>query len=135
VDFQISADFGDLRDPLAAARRALHGLFVRQDLYHLAKHKRLHRPDLVTPEEAVRLRRKGTLSRLYGRTLKPLYNLATRRITRVSARRPGRERPARAEPFRPAAGAGGAEERCGGDQRQHPDQGEPPSPAAGHARR
>jgi hypothetical protein len=43
--------------------------------------------------------------------------------------------PARAEPVRPAAGAGGAEERCGGDQRQHPDQGEPPSPAAGHARR
>jgi len=114
VDFQISADFGDLRGPLAGVRRALHGLFVRQDLYHLAKHKRLHRPDLVIPEEAARLRRKGTLSRIYGRTLKPLYNLATRRITRVSARRPGRERPARTEPFRPA-GAERAEERGGGD--------------------
>lgn len=80
IDFQIS-----LRryEGPSALRRRVSGWLVRHtqadDLRHLYKHKCRIRPDLATPEERARSRRRSPVSRLklvfYGRTLRPLKRL------------------------------------------------------------
>jgi predicted Ser/Thr protein kinase len=72
VDFQISAARGTVFG-------ALVPLLQDADRYHLARHVRRRRPDLLTDEDrAVLARGKGVLSRLHRVVLKRPYNLVTR---------------------------------------------------------
>lgn len=80
IDFQISHLPYRGR---SAVRRAVSGWWLRHsqadDLRHVYKHKRRLRRDLLTPEEALRSRRRSPVSWLkhifYARTLRPLKRL------------------------------------------------------------
>ena len=80
IDFQISLRRYTGR---SALRRALSGWWLRHtqadDLRHVYKHKRRIRPDLTTPEEAARSRRRSPLSWLK----RIFYALTLRRVKRL----------------------------------------------------
>lgn len=71
IDFQIARHFDKRWKRL---RRALQ----REDLYHLYKHKRRLRPDLLTPEEEAMSRRRSPLIRLHRFVATPLRRLRRR---------------------------------------------------------
>jgi hypothetical protein len=88
IDFQIS-----LRLPGTRSGRLLLGPvvrhFQREDRYHLAKQKRLYRPDLLTECDRESLDRRSILNRLHRRTVKPIYNFLVRHVLRLKRSRPG----------------------------------------------
>jgi hypothetical protein len=88
IDFQIS-----LRMPRGRIGRRLVGPLVRrlqaEDLYHVAKQKRLYRPDLLTERDREILSRRSWPNRLHRRTVKPLYNWLVRHVLRLPRSRPG----------------------------------------------
>ncbi|MBI1850522.1 MAG: hypothetical protein HYR85_09280 [Planctomycetes bacterium] len=88
IDFQIS-----LRLPKGRVGRFVLGPIVRhfqaEDRYHLAKQKRLYRPDLLTDRDRETLGKRSWLNRLHRRTVKPLYNGLVRHVLRLPRSRPG----------------------------------------------
>jgi hypothetical protein len=88
IDFQIS-----LRLPHGRIARRILGPIVRrlqaEDRYHVAKQKRLYRPDLLTDRDREILGRRSWPNRLHRRTVKPLYNWIVRHVLRLPRSRPG----------------------------------------------
>ncbi|HZW59805.1 MAG TPA: hypothetical protein VFE85_05880, partial [Woeseiaceae bacterium] len=72
IDFQL-ASYRPRRD-------RLFRLLAHEDLRHLLKHKRSYRPDLLTARERRILASPSLLSRLWMRTVKPVYLFITRRL-------------------------------------------------------
>lgn len=70
VDFQIAARFPPRCGPL---RRRLFAMLRREDHRHLLKHKRVHRPDLLTSIELQALERKSLPVRVWSATLMKPY--------------------------------------------------------------
>ncbi len=83
IDFQISYDLHELGDT-ALNRRVLARL-QREDLYHLLKHKRRVRPDLLTPAEAAAGRRKSWAIRLHRAAFAPYFRLRRGTMRRLRA--------------------------------------------------
>lgn len=71
IDFQISQRFN------GRWKRLQHAL-QREDMYHLYKHKRRFRPDLLTPEEETLSRRRSSLIRIHRFIATPLRRLRRR---------------------------------------------------------
>jgi serine/threonine protein kinase len=72
IDFQIA---------WAARRRGpLFRLLAYEDLRHLLKHKRYYLPDRLTARQRAILARPSPPSRLFRRTVKPVYLFVTRRL-------------------------------------------------------
>ncbi len=63
IDFQISLCWPAVRRKKLAALRWLLSQFQKGDLYHLAKHIKRHRPNLMRPEHQAMLRRGTNLVR------------------------------------------------------------------------
>ena len=81
VDFQISWDleeFGDWR-----LNRLWTAHLQREDLYHILKHKRRLRPDLVTAQERELAKRQSALLRFHRFILKPYFALRRRTFQRL----------------------------------------------------
>lgn len=64
IDFHLSQHFGKLWWPFRRPYDALFRWFIREDIYHLYKHKKKYRPDLLTEEERA-LTRRTRLNRAY----------------------------------------------------------------------
>ncbi len=81
IDFQINFalhDFGD-----NALSRAILQRFHAADLYHLCKHKKRLRPDLLRPDEANLAKRRGWLIRTHRLLTRPYFLLRRRTIKRL----------------------------------------------------
>ena len=72
VDFQLAWHTQD--------RGRLFRLLAHEDLRHLLKHKRSYCPELLTRRELAILANPSWPSRIWMRTIKPLYLLVTRRL-------------------------------------------------------
>ena len=72
IDFQLA---GHTR-----SRTRLFRALAREDLRHLLKHKRTYCPDALTARERAILSQPGALSRVWMRTVKPVYLFITRRV-------------------------------------------------------
>jgi hypothetical protein len=72
IDFQIAW--------VAPRRSALFRLLAYEDLRHLLKHKRTYLPGRLTARQRAILARPSPPSRLYRRTVKPVYLFVTRRL-------------------------------------------------------
>lgn len=72
VDFQLAWH--------ARRRGRLFRLLAHEDLRHLLKHKRSYCPDLLTGRELAILASPSWPSRVWMRTIKPVYLLVTRRL-------------------------------------------------------
>ena len=72
IDFQLASR--------SRRRGKLFRLAAREDLRHLAKHKRTYFPDVLTLREQRLLANPSGPSRLYRATLKPVYRFVTRRL-------------------------------------------------------
>ncbi len=72
IDFQLARH--------APRRGRLFRILAREDLRHLLKHKRYYRADALTAREKAILATPSPLSRVYMRTLKPVYNFVTRKL-------------------------------------------------------
>lgn len=53
----------------------LRGLFQQEDLYHLLKHKRKLRPDLLTPEEQISAKQPSVLIRIHRAIARPFQKI------------------------------------------------------------
>lgn len=53
----------------------LRGLFQQEDLYHLLKHKRKLRPDLMTPEERISAKKPSALIRIHRAFARPFQKV------------------------------------------------------------
>lgn len=87
IDFQISLHLTGWWARRGAARSVL-GLFQRGDRYHLLKHKRRHRPELMTEQEWTAAGRRGvalTLHRWLASPLTAIRRWALRRLQRCRA--------------------------------------------------
>lgn len=76
IDFQLASVF--------RRRGWLFRMMAREDLRHLLKHKRTYCPDALTPSERRMLETPSLPSRLWRRTVKPVYKFVTRKIFRWS---------------------------------------------------
>jgi RIO-like serine/threonine protein kinase len=74
IDFQLAW--------ISRRRSAWFRMLAREDLRHLAKHKRTYVPQALTPRELSLLATPSQASRLLRATVKPIYNLVTRRMLR-----------------------------------------------------
>ncbi len=84
IDFQISYSLDDLgNNPLG--RWVLNKLHAA-DRYHVCKHKRRLRPDLLRPEEADLAQRRGWLIRLHRFITKPYFLIRRRTMRRLQER-------------------------------------------------
>jgi aspartyl/asparaginyl beta-hydroxylase (cupin superfamily) len=63
-----------------ALMRDAAGPFVRRDLRHVLKHKRMYCPQALTPVERRLLRRHSWLRDAWFATGKPVYRFVTRRL-------------------------------------------------------
>ncbi len=72
IDFQLATHF--------AKRSGLFRLLAREDIRHLLKHKRYYCADALTEREKAILKRPSLPSRIYMRTVKPVYLFVTRRV-------------------------------------------------------
>ncbi|MEM6512724.1 MAG: serine/threonine protein kinase [Pseudomonadota bacterium] len=72
IDFQLAARF--------RRRTRLFRLLAREDIRHLLKHKRYYCAEALTAREKSILERPSLPSRLYMRTVKPVYLFVTRRL-------------------------------------------------------
>lgn len=81
IDFQISYDSsGAMRRLLPSRlRQWLLSVGIRADRYHLIKHKKFLRPDLLSPEERERVERRVWFIRLHARLVFP-YRFVRRRL-------------------------------------------------------
>jgi hypothetical protein len=81
IDFQISFDLHDFGDnPLT---RTILRRLQKEDLYHILKHKRRLRPDLLTPEEREIAQRKSWFIRLHRLITKPYFLIRRRTFKRL----------------------------------------------------
>ncbi len=76
VDFQLAS--------VGPRRGAWRRMLAREDLRHLLKHKRTYCPDALTDVERRLLAHPSEAARALRRTIKPPYNLVTRRLLRWS---------------------------------------------------
>ncbi len=81
IDFQISWDLTELGNNLF--NRWLLRRLQREDLYHIRKHKRRLRPDLMTEKEKVEAKRKSKLIQLHRWLFKPYFLLRRRTFKRM----------------------------------------------------
>ena len=81
IDFQISYDLHELGDTFI--NRWLLGRLQREDFYHLLKHKRTLRPDLLTPQEQIDVERRSWLIRLHRLIATPYKKFRRRMFKRV----------------------------------------------------
>ncbi|MEM1175409.1 MAG: RIO1 family regulatory kinase/ATPase [Pseudomonadota bacterium] len=72
IDFQLARHF--------AKRTGLFRLLAREDVRHLLKHKRYYCAEALTTRELSILQRPSLPSRIYMRTIKPIYLFVTRRL-------------------------------------------------------
>ncbi len=72
IDFQLAG--------FSRRRGRLVRLLAREDIRHLLKHKRTYCPDRLTARERQILAKPSVASRIYMRTLKPVYLFVTRRV-------------------------------------------------------
>lgn len=72
IDFQLAV--------YTPSRSRLFRALAREDLRHLLKHKRTYCRDALTEREKAILARPGVLSRVWMRTVKPVYLFITRRV-------------------------------------------------------
>jgi len=86
IDFQIA--WGSGRSRRLGFGKWWLGRLQREDLYHVLKHKRRFSPDLMTPEELVRVRQRSLLIKAH-RVLNRPYLVVRRRLFRW-LRRTGR---------------------------------------------
>ena len=92
IDGEISA-LTDFQLALIFKRKGLlFRMFAREDHRHLLKHKRTYCPEHLSVEEKERLKNKSLPSRLYMKTIKPVYNFITRTILHYSDRGKGAKR-------------------------------------------
>ena len=87
IDFQLAWH--------ARKRTRLFRIAAYEDIRHLLKHKRTYCPGALTSRERRILANPSPVSRLYMRTIKPLYLLVTRRILGWSDREGAGDRGAR----------------------------------------
>jgi hypothetical protein len=83
IDFQISLHLPPHRWWRAAPMRWLLQRFQQADRYHLLKHKRRLRPDLLTPAERERAKRLSIWIRLHRLIARPLTNMRRRLLRRL----------------------------------------------------
>ena len=79
IDFQISMGLVPPKGPLARASNAFTRHLMREDLYHVYKHKRYLRPDLLTPEEDEMSRRRSLPNKIHRNVIARPY-LAVKRL-------------------------------------------------------
>jgi len=89
IDFQISYDLHELGDNFV--NRAILRRLAAEDDYHILKHKRKLRPDLLTAEEAERSRRRSGFVNLHRFLTRPYFII--RRWTMRRLRESGRVLP------------------------------------------
>jgi hypothetical protein len=82
IDFQISFDLHDFGGDNCITRTILRRL-QKEDLYHILKHKRRLRPDLLTEEERDRAQQKSAFIRLHRFLTKPYFLLRRRTFKRL----------------------------------------------------
>ena len=83
IDFQISYDLHELGDTWL--NRQILARFQREDLYHLLKHKRRMRPDLLTRAEREAAARKSWVIRLHRFLFKPYFKIRRGAFRRLRA--------------------------------------------------
>lgn len=83
IDFQISFSLGDIGDN-AISRWVLNKLHAA-DVYHILKHKRRLRPDLLRSNEADLAQHRGWLIRLHRFVTKPYFLIRRRTMRRLQA--------------------------------------------------
>jgi len=80
IDFQISIARGTGWGPISWPRNAVVRLMQCADVYHVVKHKRHIRPDLLTQEERLASSRRPWFARLHKYMLRIPYHAVKRRI-------------------------------------------------------
>ncbi len=83
IDFQISWQWPWRLGRQSWLARWLFARFASADRYHLAKHRRRCRPDLMLPEELVQSRKVGPIIRLHRILFRPLTLLRRRVLAHV----------------------------------------------------
>ncbi|MFO0837211.1 MAG: hypothetical protein U1D55_01700 [Phycisphaerae bacterium] len=83
IDFQISLDLSGGGWRRWPPMRWLLARFQQADWYHALKHKRRLRPDLLTPDERLRVERLSIWIRLHRAVARPLTNLRRRALRRL----------------------------------------------------
>lgn len=78
IDFQLAG--------VSRRRGRAFRLLAREDMRHFLKHKRTYLPEHLTDDERERLATPAWTSRLWRRTVKPVYLWVTRRVLRWSDR-------------------------------------------------
>ncbi|MBV8780836.1 MAG: hypothetical protein JO353_05500, partial [Phycisphaerae bacterium] len=81
IDFQISYDLHELGDNWL--NRSVLERFKREDFYHVLKHKRRLRPDLMTAEERQMAARKSWAIRLHRFVFAPYFKFRRRTFRRL----------------------------------------------------
>lgn len=92
IDFQTAFPVGTSRGMIRRIRGWIFERLKREDLYHLCKHKRFHKPGLLTREEARILEQRSLPNRILSKTVKKLYNLFARHLLRLPRTRRPEER-------------------------------------------
>jgi len=82
IDFQISFDLQDFCGDNFLTRAILRRL-QKEDLYHILKHKRKLRPDLLTPEESARAKKLSWFIKIHRLITKPYFLLRRRTFKRL----------------------------------------------------
>ena len=75
IDFQISLHIDDRKLIWKSPSKYVRDTLQESDFYHLFKHKRRLRPDLLTPQEKTLSRNKSSLIQLHRMTATPLRRL------------------------------------------------------------
>jgi hypothetical protein len=81
IDFQISYDLVELWD--TRLNRWFLKKLQREDFYHLLKHKKSLRPDLMTPQELEQSQRRSWFIRLHRAVATPIRKLRRRTLKRL----------------------------------------------------
>jgi hypothetical protein len=81
IDFQISYDLVELGD--TRLNRWLLGKLQREDFYHLLKHKRSLRPDLMSEQELLDAERRSWFIRVHRAIATPIRKLRRRTLHRL----------------------------------------------------
>jgi len=89
IDFQISFCWPYANRPMPLPVRWLLRRLQQGDLYHLAKHIKKHRPDLVRPEHEQMWKKGIRLVRFYRRLSAPFARLRRRTLKRLGRSRTG----------------------------------------------
>lgn len=81
IDFQISYDLHEIGDWIL--NRKFLELLQREDMYHILKHKKRLRPDLMTDDELHGAERQSWLIRLHRVVTRPYFQLRRRILKRL----------------------------------------------------